>query len=75
MAKIFVGVLPTGAETFTDGADPVTIMLNDAIRAADAERAADEKARLTANADETRIRNTRRAMAMRRFRKALRCLR
>jgi hypothetical protein len=76
--RIFVGVLPSGADAvFTDGVDPVGIMLRDANAALDRERAAEgERARLATAIDAERMARTRRARTMRRFRKVLRlCLR
>jgi hypothetical protein len=72
MAKVFVGILPTADTIFTDGVDPVAIMVREANAALDRERAVAERARLAAVADAERGRKTRLARSRRRFTKALR---
>jgi hypothetical protein len=62
-------------ELFSANGDIVGVMLRDAIARADAARAAEEKARLSAAADAERVQaraaGTRRARAARRLRQAL----
>lgn len=73
--RTFIGVLPSGyADTFVDGPDPVAEMLAAAIRKADLERAAEERARQVAAADAARLVKTRKARHARRLRRALTAL-
>jgi hypothetical protein len=73
---IEIGILPTGyGETFTDGPDPLAVMLREGNARLDRERQAEAKAKAAKLADEARERNTRRARAMRRLGKALKFLR
>lgn len=75
--RTFIGVLPSGhADTFVDGIDPVGAMIADAIRKDDLAKAEVERQRLAAIADAERARLTKKALGMRRLKRALRlCLR
>jgi hypothetical protein len=75
--RVYLGLLPSGADVFVaDGeADPLTVMLSEANARLDAERAEAERVRLAALADIERARNTRRAKAARRFKRALQMFR
>jgi hypothetical protein len=70
---IEIGTFPSGFDaTFIDGPDPVGVMLADAIRKDDLAKAEAERTRLAAIAGVARMKNTRRAVTMRRFKRALR---
>jgi hypothetical protein len=71
--RIFVGYLPSGADTFVaEGeVDPVARLLADASARLDREREAEARAQAAKAADIERVKNTRRARAARRFRSAL----
>lgn len=69
---IEIGVIPSGAELFFEGnIDPAVAVVADGIRKADLARAGGERARLAAALDVERVKATRRAIGMRRLRKAL----
>jgi predicted RNA-binding Zn ribbon-like protein len=71
---IEIGILPAGADSFfvaEGSADPVAIMLREADERLARERLAVAKAKAAKLADIARVKNTRRARAAQRFKRAL----
>jgi hypothetical protein len=70
--RIFVGVLPSGHDAvFVDGPDPVAVLIAEASRKADAERAEAERQQRAAALDIERVRRTKLARARKRLKRAL----
>jgi hypothetical protein len=72
--RVYVGDLPLASEVFADGADPLTVMLERANAEFDGQHVERVQAIATKAADIERLKNTRRARAARRFKRALRML-
>ena len=68
---VYVGTFPTADAIFIDGVDPARHLLDEASAALDRARADEEQARRAAIADIERAKNTRKARAMRRLKRAL----
>ena len=72
--RIEIGTIPAGYDSIfiaEGGVDPLAIMIREGHARLDAERAEAERVRLAALADIERVKNTRRARAARRFKRAL----